>query len=106
MNVESQDTMKYNDNGGRFTADWSDVLQMYYMAESIASGFADYEDYYQITKDEYDHFSDADFMPAEHRHTLIYAGHRYARNTPRQEEMGHAIKREFNGRMRKKYHID
>lgn len=106
MTVEYRDTMKYNENGGLFTADWSDVLQIYYMAESVASGFADDQDYFLITKDEYDHFTDADFMPAEHRKSLIYSGHRYARNTPQQEEAGQAIRTEFNGRMRKKYHID
>ena len=106
MTVEYRDTMKYNEHGGLFTADWSDALQMYYMAENVASGFADYEDYYQITKDEYDRFTDADFKPAEHRHTLIYSGHRFTHNTSQQEEMGRAIKREFDERMRKKYHID
>lgn len=97
--------MKYNDNGGRFTAEYCEALHIYYMAESVAGGHADYFDYFEITKADFDRFEDPDFSPAGlHKlSTCIYNGHRFAHNTPEQEEKIRIIRAEEEARRKKQY---
>ena len=86
---------KYNERGGLFSAHWSERLRLFYMDEEVLSGFASYENYFQISKEEFDHFEDADFEPRSHMHTVIYLGGRGSYNTPEQEEMRRILMEEF-----------
>ena len=59
----------------------------------------------EITKADFDRFEDPDFSPAGLRKlsTCIYNGHRFAHNTPEQEEKIRIIRAEEEARWKKQY---